>query len=87
MQELRWLDSLPGGTLEGGIERVNELLWNISVEQYEGRWWVGAGDQAIFVTDSREALDAFLYGLSVAYSVLPDHIFQPLKQAVKDWAE
>jgi hypothetical protein len=57
------------------------------VDEHEGRWWVSSGDQAVFVTDSREALDAFLYGLSLAYCALPDHIFQPLKQALKDWAE
>ncbi len=87
MQELRWLDHLPGETLEGGIERANELLWNLSVDRHEGRWWVGAGDQTVLVTDARETVDAFLYGLGLAYGVLPDHIFQPLKQAVKDWAE
>lgn len=32
MQELRWLDGLPGATLEGGIERANELLWNLTVD-------------------------------------------------------
>ncbi len=87
MQELRWLDSLPGETLEGGIERANELLWNLTVDQHEGRWRVWAGDQRVFVTDSHEALDAFLYGFGLAYGALPDHIFQQLKQAVKEWAE
>ncbi len=87
MQELRWLDHLPGETLAGGIERVNELLWNLTVDQHEGRWWVWAGDQAAFVTDSHETVDAFLYGLGLAYGVLPDHIFQQLKQTVKQWAE
>jgi hypothetical protein len=39
------------------------------------------------VADSYEALDAFLYGLGLASGVLPDQIFQQLKQAVKAWAE
>jgi hypothetical protein len=87
MQVLRWLDHLPGETLEGGIERANELLWAITVHHHEGRWWVKAGEDTIFVTDSRESSDAFLYGLGLAYGVLPDHIFEQLKQAVKDIAE
>lgn len=87
MQELRWLDHLPDGTIQGGIERANELLWNLDVDQQEGQWWVSAGDQTVFVTDSRENLDAFLFGLGLAYSVVPDHIFRQLKQAIREWAE
>lgn len=87
MQEMRMLDALPRGTLEGGIERANELLWNITYDQHEGRWWVWGGDQVIFVTDARASLEAFLYGFGLAYSVLPDHIFQQLKKAIADWAD
>jgi hypothetical protein len=29
MQDMRWLDHLPDGTLESGVELANRLYWNI----------------------------------------------------------
>ena len=45
------------------------------------------GEKPIFCTDSREAVDAFLYGLGLAYSVLPEPVFEQLKEEVKRWVE
>lgn len=83
------LDRLPEGTLQGGIKYANELYWNISV--YEGKsgqqWFVKAGESTIFKTDSKECLDAFLYGLGLAYSVLPGPVFDQLRAELKQWVE
>ena len=83
MQRMFWLEShIDGGTLEGGLGRVNQLEWNISVEEYQGLWVVYGGTERVFASDDRAAVDAFLYGMSLAYAVLPDDIFGRLKEQV-----
>jgi hypothetical protein len=87
MQELFWLDHLPDGTIESGIELANQLYWNITVKTNGQKWCVWGGESVIFCADSRETVDAFLYGLGLAYSVLPESVFEQLKEEVKRWVE
>ena len=60
MQDLLWLDRLPGGTLEGAIALANRLYWSITWQGNEQRWCVWAGEDLLLRTDSREAAEAFL---------------------------
>jgi hypothetical protein len=78
MQELRWIAHI--GSIEKGIDLANELYWNITVAQSGQSWLVQSGDSVIFVTDNRNAVDAFLYGLALAYSVMPEHIFEMFRE-------
>jgi hypothetical protein len=84
MQELRWLDHLPGESIEGRVELVNEFYWNISSWEHEGKWYCQSGECTLLVTDSKQAMDAFLYGLSLSYSVIPEHILAPWKAEMDD---
>lgn len=83
MLQMSWLEShIPNGTLDGGMDRVNNLYWNITIENEGERWRVRSGEDTIFLTDVREALDSFLYGLTLAYAVIPTDIFEHLKHEV-----
>ncbi len=83
MQTLNWLDTHVG-SIDDGIQRINRLHWFLSIEQVtsiEGGmpyWYVKGGEKVIFSADSREAVDAFLYGMSLAYAVIPDPLFDNL---------
>lgn len=87
MQQMNWLGALPDGTLEGGVELANKLAWNIKVVEKGGRWEVFGGDQVMFAADSRDCIDGFLYGLTLAYAVLPEHIFEQLSEAIANWSD
>ncbi len=90
MQEMRWLNHLPGGTLEGGVELANRVYWDISWGECGKQWcvWVGGVEKHLLLrTDARESLDAFLYGLGLAYAVLPEDTFDHLVFQVKRWVE
>jgi hypothetical protein len=84
MVEMVWLDHLPEGTLDSGMQLANRLYWNIYWWEHEGRWFVKGGESVLLRTDSRETAEAFLYGLGLAYSVLPPHLFEQLEAGVKD---
>lgn len=85
MQELRWINHI--GSIDKGLDRVNKLYLNITLLQGNGMWFVKSGEKAIFVADNREAVDAFLYGLTLAYDVLPPHLFEALETGMKELVE
>lgn len=83
MISLPWLDHLPGNSIEAGIDLANTLYWNISSSKHEQEWYVWSGECLIFETDSEEALQAFLYGLGLAYGVLPPRLIDYLHGEVQ----
>lgn len=84
MHEFLWLDRMPpNGTLEDGIALAKRIEWNITWAGNETRWCVWAGEDLLLRTDSKEVAEAFLYGLGLAYAVLPDAVFQSLERNVK----
>ena len=80
MQELAWLKLLPDGTIEGGIELANRLGWNIGWAGTGTEWTVWSGEKTLLKGDSRQCAEAFLYGLGLAYAVLPPDAFDQLVQ-------
>ena len=84
MLELYWLHHMPDGTLESGIQVANRVQWALSWEESGGRWFVRGGDQALLITDSREAARAFLYGMALAYSTMPPHLVDQLEVGVME---
>jgi hypothetical protein len=83
MQELRWMEPLPDHTLEGGLRLLDELKWNIKVTEADQHWYVNGEHVRFLKTSSRESVDAFLYGLALAYSAMPREILNQLRQWVK----
>lgn len=85
MNEMLMLESLfPGGSLKGGIQLANRLDWGLSIQNTADHWVISSGDQVLLRTESREALEAFVYGLGLAYAVLPENIFSELETALND---
>jgi hypothetical protein len=68
--------------LEIWRNRVKESGWNIRVEKYHHQWIVKSGEQDVLRGDSYEAVEAFLYGLSIAYTIIPDDIFAGFREAM-----
>jgi len=84
MQKLGWIDHLPNKTLDGGVELLNELAWNIAVEKIGEVWYVKGGECILLSTSSRDAVDAFLYGMALAYSVLPEDLLNKFRKIAYD---
>src|SRR5262249_32399826 len=82
------------GSLEAGIERINRFHWFMRVVETVGnrdghKWFVVCGEsEVIFSADTREAVDAFLYGMSLAYMGIPDDLYDDLVEKTrKEWLE
>lgn len=84
MNELLMLEKyFPAGTLEGGIELANRLDWGLSVRMAGESYVVSSGDEPILRTESKDALQSFIYGLGLAYAILPEELFKNLESALK----
>jgi len=85
MNDLLMLDKyFPGGTLDGGIELANRLDWGLTVKMAGLEYVVSSGDQPILRTESKDALQTFLYGLGLAYAILPEELFLSLESALEE---
>lgn len=73
----------PDGQLDGGIRLLNRLDWGLRVRVTGKGWVVTSGEQLVFRTTEKDALQAFLYGLGLAYAVLPDETFLRLEAELK----
>jgi hypothetical protein len=79
MQELKWTEPLPDRSFDGGLKLLDDLKWNLAVKEVGGVWFVQAGHIKLLATSSREAVDAFLYGLALAYSVMPRELLDQFR--------
>lgn len=85
MNDLLMLERyFPGGKLEGGIELANRLDWGLSVQMAGDSYVVSSGDEPILRAESKDALQSFIYGLGLAYAVLPDKLFALLEKALEE---
>ena len=77
MQTLNWLEKQIG-TIHEAQEVINAFHWFLTVEQIGNNYTVRSGEDTLFSADNREALDAFLYGMALAYKGLPPHLYAKL---------
>ncbi len=85
MNDLLMLDRyFPGGKLEGGIALANRLDWGLSVQMAGDSYVVSSGDEPILRTENKDALQAFIYGMGLAYAVLPQELFDSLEAALEE---
>ena len=85
MNDLLMLERyFPGGNLEGGIELANRLDWGLTVQLSGDDYVVSSGNEPILRTESKDALQAFIYGLGLAYAILPEGLFKSLERALRE---
>ena len=85
MNDLLMLEKyFPGGSLEGGIELANRLDWGLSVQMSGEGYVVSSGKEPILRTESKDALQSFIYGLGRAYAILPEGLFKSLEKALNE---
>ena len=73
--------------LEKAQEIANEFLWNITVAKREETWIVYAGDRKLVSSTDKAIVEAFLYGLALSYSVIPEPFYSQLKKDLHDWLD
>jgi hypothetical protein len=84
MLQSKWLSRVPQGSVEGAIEFLNTLSWNISLTQRDGKWIAMGGEHDLAVTDSEAELEAFLIGMTIGLAVLADSILAQIKKLVAE---
>jgi hypothetical protein len=86
MNDLLMLERyFPDGNLEGGIALANRLDWGLNVRMAGDSYVVSSGDEPILRTESKDALQTFIYGLGLAYAILPEVLFNNLEAALREF--
>lgn len=76
-QTLNWLESHIG-KIEDAELVINAFHWFLTVDEMNGQWTIRSGENIIFSSDTRETVDAFLYGMALSYKGLPPHLYAKL---------
>ena len=84
VQTLDWLESHIG-SIDEAIELIRQFSWHLKVINQDNIWYVLDGEAKIFSSPIRENVDAFLYGLALAYSVIPEPLYNQLKKDLANW--
>jgi len=66
---------------------LNELEWNLDIKQIDNFWHVSAGHRGLLKTSSRDSVEAFLYGVALAYSVIPKQILDQIRNFARQAVE
>ena len=77
MQTLNLLEE-QFGSINEARAIINELHWFLNIDQIGTTYTVTTGETVVFTADSREAVDAFLYGMALAYKGLPPELYAKL---------
>lgn len=79
MQKMPYLETHVG-SIENCITLIDRFYWNLTIAEKNGNWVVKGGEKPIFASDSREAVDAFLYGMGLAYSTIPEDYIERFRE-------
>ena len=73
----QWLSNQIG-TVAEAQDLVNAFHWFLTIEQLGEKWQVRSGERVIYSGDSREHVEAFLYGMAVAYKGMSPRLYMKL---------
>jgi hypothetical protein len=74
------LNEIVPGSLEECINFLNNFYWNITWRQDREQWIALSGDRLLVATHTEQELKAFIMGMTIALSVLPDSIINDIRK-------
>jgi hypothetical protein len=84
MIEQEWLEYIPGKDMQGAVNFLNSLDWNISFSESAGKRKVFGGDRLLFSSQDEEAVQASLFGMALGLAVLPDEILDRIREIIRE---
>jgi hypothetical protein len=84
MVEFKDIDQIPGRSLSGAVDFLNEHDWFISYKQIGEYWFVMGGDQPLLKADFKEIADAFILGLAYGFAMLTEEMREEFKRSIAE---
>jgi hypothetical protein len=82
--ESDWLPYVPGDNWQGGIEFLNSLSWNITLDHHNEQWKAFAGERLLCAANTEAELEAFILGMTIGLAVLPASILDDIRKLVAE---
>lgn len=77
MGRLVWQDQF--ADWREAVSILNNLGWNLSWKDSDGKWWLYGGESVIFIGDTEGEFRAFLCGMALGLAVLPESILRQIQ--------
>jgi hypothetical protein len=74
------LKMIPGGSIEDAKALLASVWWLIEIERFDDAWVVKAGEQQLLITSSEDAVQTFIYGMALAYSMIPADLLDEVRR-------
>lgn len=69
--------------IDGGIALLESFWWHIRTEHSKDVWKVWAGEDLLLTASNKDAAEAFILGLALAHSLLPDDVADELRRRLQ----
>lgn len=83
MIKLHKIDYLGDDSADAAIALLESFWWHIRTEHSKDVWKVWAGEDLLLTASNKDAAEAFIYGLAVAHSLLPDDVADELRRRLQ----
>jgi hypothetical protein len=80
MGELFWTPHFDD--LQDAAAVLNDLEWHLRWKELDGRWYLWAGVSKLFIGDTQGELQAFIWGMAVSWTALPDACIEEIKRII-----
>ena len=82
--ESKWIYFLHGNDIKDAIGILERLDWNLTYQKSGDSWKLFGGDQLIITTKTESELNAFIFGMALGISVLPDEILDQIRKIIRE---
>jgi hypothetical protein len=82
MGELFWIPRFDDW--QDAVTVLNDLEWNLRWKKQDGRWHLFAGNTKLFIGDTQGELQAFIWGMAVSFTALPESLIDEVKRIIAE---
>ena len=77
-----WTYHIHGNEIKDAIGFLDSLDWNLTYQKSGDSWVLFGGDRLIITTETKRELEAFIFGMALGLSVLPDEILEHIRKII-----
>ncbi len=84
--QMDWLETHIGNMKEA-LAVAKKFSWKLSIDKGNEMVRIYDGEAQIIASDNEDCIDAFLYGLALAYVTIPEPYHTKLMEDLREWTD
>lgn len=78
----KFSNRISGDKVKESKDFLNSLDWNLFLKKHNDEWEIITGDQHLCSFSTEDEMNAFIIGMALGLSVLPEKIIEDIKKAI-----